>query len=51
MDSVHLACAEAAGVGVLLTCDDVFLRRARRLGLALRVLNPVAYLQEVIRNG
>ena len=51
MDSVHLACAEAAGVDVLLTCDDVFLRRARRLSLALRVLNPVACLQEVMRNG
>ena len=51
MDSVHLACAEAAGVDVLLTCDDVFFRRARRLSLALRVVNPVAYLPEVIRNG
>lgn len=51
MDSVHLACAEAAGADVLLTCDDVFFRRARRLSLALRVLDPVAYLQEVIRNG
>ena len=35
----------------MLTCDDVVLRRAARLGLALRVLNPVAYLNEVATHG
>lgn len=51
LDAAHLASAEAGGVDVLLTCDDVVLRRAQRLGLALRVLNPMAYLKEVSAHG
>ncbi len=35
----------------MLTCDDVVIRRSSRLGLALRVLNPVAYLSEVTAHG
>ncbi len=35
LDAAHLASAEAGGANVLLTCDDVVLRRAQRLGLAL----------------
>ena len=42
LDAAHLASAEAGGAEIMLTCDDVVLRRAPRLGLALRVLNPVA---------
>ena len=51
LDAAHLASAEAGGAGVFLTCDDMVLRRARRLGLALRVINPVAYLSEVSTHG
>lgn len=51
LDAAHLASAEAGGADVLLTCDDVVLRRSQRLGLALRVLNPVAYLSEVSAHG
>jgi hypothetical protein len=51
LDAAHLASAEAGEAEVMLTCDDVILRRGSRLGLALRVLNPVAYLKEVIGNG
>jgi predicted nucleic acid-binding protein len=51
LDAAHLASAEAGGAEILLTCDDVVLRRAARLGLALRVLNPVAYLSEVAADG
>jgi predicted nucleic acid-binding protein len=51
LDAAHLASAEAGGAEIMLTCDDVVLRRARRLGLALRVLNPVAYLSEVAAHG
>lgn len=51
LDAAHLAAAEAAGADIVLTCDDRMRRRAERLGLALRVLNPVAYLQEVTGNG
>jgi hypothetical protein len=42
-DALHLACAEAAQVDVLLTTDDVFIRKAsRRDGNPLvAVLNPL----------
>jgi hypothetical protein len=46
LDAAHLAAAEIGGADVVLTCDDVMIRRSVRLGLALRVLNPVAYSQE-----
>lgn len=47
-DSVHIACAEAAGADVLLTTDDALVRRARRLHhrLAVRVANPASWLEE-----
>ena len=51
LDAVHLASAEEGGADVLLTCDDVLVRRSRRRTLALRVLNPVAYFEEVKANG
>ena len=51
LDAVHLASAEAGGADILLTCDDVLVRRASRLGLGLRILNPVAYWDEVTSNG
>jgi predicted nucleic acid-binding protein len=48
-DALHLACAERAQVDVFLTTDDRLVRRANRLlsKLAVRVLNPVSFLEEV----
>jgi predicted nucleic acid-binding protein len=51
LDALHLASAEKGGANVILTCDDVLLRRSKRLTLALRVLNPVAYFNEVETSG
>jgi len=51
LDAAHLASAEVGRAEVFLTCDDLVLRRAPRLGLALRVLNPVTYLEEVTSDG
>jgi predicted nucleic acid-binding protein len=51
LDAAHLASAEAGEAEVILTCDDVFLRRVRRLTVALRVMNPVAYFERVVTNG
>jgi hypothetical protein len=51
LDAAHLAAAEAGGADVVLTCDDRMRRRAGRLRLALRVLDPVAYLREVTGHG
>jgi predicted nucleic acid-binding protein len=51
LDAIHLASAEVGGADILLTCDDALVKRASRLGLGLRVLNPVAYLNEVKSDG
>ena len=51
LDAAHLAFAEAAGCGVLLTCDDRFLRRSQTLDLSVRVLNPVQYVTETSHGG
>lgn len=51
LDAAHLAAAETGRADVVLTCDDIMVRRSPRLGLALRVLNPVAYLTEVTVHG
>jgi predicted nucleic acid-binding protein len=51
LDAAHLASAEEGGADILLTCDDILLRRSPRLELALRVVNPVAYFEEVKANG
>ncbi|HEY3319388.1 MAG TPA: PIN domain-containing protein [Planctomycetota bacterium] len=47
-DALHLAAGEEAGAAVFLTCDRRLLRRAKRLGVALklRVLNPLQWLEE-----
>jgi predicted nucleic acid-binding protein len=48
LDAAHLACAVHAGVDFLCTCDDRFLRRARRVGTGLtRVVTPLELIQEV----
>lgn len=47
-DALHLACAEAGGVDVLLTTDDRFIRKAsRRDGYPLiAVAKPVSWVKE-----
>jgi hypothetical protein len=51
LDALHLASAEEGQADVVLTCDDILVRRSRRLALTLRILNPVAYFEEVKANG
>lgn len=48
-DTLHLACAEAAGVDVLLTTDDDFVRKASRQDGSPRVavLNPLSWSKEL----
>ena len=46
LDAAHVVCAEAAACECLLTCDDRLIRAARRIHLAVRVQNPVEYLEE-----
>ena len=47
-DSIHLACAEAAGVDVLLTTDKKFMNNANRIPAIVKVMNPTEWLLEVI---
>ena len=49
-DALHIACAESGGADVLLTTDDVFLNRAKRLRqhLDVAVENPHTWWQAVI---
>jgi predicted nucleic acid-binding protein len=46
-DSLHLACAHHAGCTVFLTCDEELIKRAKRLNLSMRVMNPVNYIREL----
>ena len=46
LDAAHVACAESAACDYLLTCDDQLQRTAGRMQLAMRVQNPVEYLEE-----
>jgi predicted nucleic acid-binding protein len=49
-DAAHLACAVLAGVDFICTCDDRFLRRARRMDTGLtRAVTPLELIQEVKR--
>jgi len=47
-DALHLACAEAGGVDVLLTTDDGFIRKASHGngGPRVAVRNPLSWSQE-----
>lgn len=45
-DSLHLASAEA-GADVLLTTDIKFMKAANRMGLKIKVQNPVSFILEV----
>jgi predicted nucleic acid-binding protein len=47
-DALHLACAESAKCDVFLTTDDRLLRKAKALGLIIRVDNPLDWLREVL---
>jgi predicted nucleic acid-binding protein len=47
LDAAHVAYAESARSDALLTCDDRFLRQARRARLPLRVMSPIEYMEEL----
>lgn len=50
IDTLHLAAAQSERCEVLLTTDDDFLRRAKRLGdrIDTRVENPTRWILEII---
>jgi predicted nucleic acid-binding protein len=46
-DAIHLACAYHAKCRYFLTCDDELIKRAKRLNLEIKIMNPVEYIREV----
>lgn len=46
LDALHMASAESLRADVLLTCDDKFIKAARRLGekIQVKVMNPVEFV-------
>jgi predicted nucleic acid-binding protein len=49
-DAIHLACSHSAGCTFFLTCDEGLIKRAKRLNLSMRIVNPVDYIREVGKN-
>jgi len=51
VDALHLACAEKAKADVLLTTDDLLLRKSGKYSamLTVRVANPLTWLEEALR--
>ena len=45
LDALHLACAEAAGCDYFVTCDDRLMKRYRRRRRALKICNPVEFVE------
>lgn len=48
-DALHLAWAEALRADALVTTDDRFIRRGTRAATAVRLLSPLASVQELTR--
>ena len=46
LDSYHVAFSEAANVDYLLTTDTRLVNAAPRMGLKIKVINPIKFLQE-----
>lgn len=47
IDALHVAAAEAGRDDVLVTCDDRFLRRARRCQTSVEILSPIEFAQRM----
>ena len=51
LDRFHLAFAENAQAAILLTTDDKFEKACSKIKLKLKVMNPLNYLLEEMKNG
>jgi len=45
-DAIHLACAVEIKAHYFLTCDDKLMKQAKKLNLALVLMNPVDYIRQ-----
>ena len=48
-DAIHIACADYFGCRYFITCDEVLLKRSKRLNLNIEIMNPVDYIREVVK--
>jgi predicted nucleic acid-binding protein len=48
LDALHLASAEKGKADYFCTCDDKFLKKAKRIpGLAVKVMSPIELIEEI----
>lgn len=45
-DAIHVACAVEIKADYFITCDDRLMRQAKKLDLALVLMNPVDYIRQ-----
>ncbi|ODS33813.1 MAG: hypothetical protein SCARUB_01072 [Candidatus Scalindua rubra] len=48
-DAIHIACADYCGCRYFITCDELLLKRSKRLNLKIKMMNPVDYIREVVK--
>lgn len=46
-DSIHLACALKGKAEYFLTCDDKLIRRATTLGINIKSINPLRFIEDM----
>jgi len=48
-DAVHLACAFYTKAQFFLSCDDEIIKRAKRLSIDTKLMNPVDYIRKGVK--
>lgn len=46
-DALHLACAMNIKAGFFLTCDDIIIKRSKKLDTKIKILNPLDYVKRI----
>ena len=49
-DALHLACALKGKAEYFLTCDDKLIKKASALGINLKIMNPIKFVEEMEEN-
>ena len=48
-DALHIACAFYIKADYFITCDDLLVKRARRLNLEMRIINPIDDIRREVK--
>lgn len=46
-DSLHLACAVKGNADYFLTCDDKLIKKVSTMGIDLKIMNPIRFVEEM----